>query len=372
MSRYLLMQLVVNATYGIPIGVGLWLIGIPNALLWGVLATVLRFVPYVGPFIAALFPIALAVAVAPGWGLLFWTVALFLGLELVSNNVVEPWLYGSSTGISTVAILVAAIFWTTLVGPGGPAPVDADHGLPRRARALRAAAGLPRRAAGQRAGPDPAGAVLPAHAGGRPRGGRGDRRGVPRGAAARRLLRRGGAAGAAAGRGGPPAQGPGRRAAGARDREPDQGRGRARRPRGAGRRETVAEVGAGRGRRQPAWDGQAGLPASPAAPASTGRPPRCSPSCSSAGASARACCRRTRSAPEGIAGRRSRRRRAGLPLLSRRRRRGPRPPGLPPAPPPAPPGARIIVGLWGGQLDQAKDGDPAGSMGADLAAASFA
>ena len=97
----------------------MWLIGIPNALLWGVLATVLRFVPYVGPFIAALFPVALAVAVAPGWGLVFWTVALFVGLELVSNNVVEPWLYGASTGVSTVAILVAAIFWTSLWGPVG-------------------------------------------------------------------------------------------------------------------------------------------------------------------------------------------------------------------------------------------------------------
>lgn len=118
-SRFLLMQLVVNATYGVPIGIGLWLIGIPNALLWGMLATVLRFVPYVGPFIAALFPIALAIAVAPGWGLVFWTIALFLTLELVSNNVVEPWLYGASTGISTVAILVAAIFWTTLWGPIG-------------------------------------------------------------------------------------------------------------------------------------------------------------------------------------------------------------------------------------------------------------
>lgn len=118
-SRYLLMQLVVNASYGIPIGVGLWLIGVPNALLWGILATVLRFVPYVGPFIAALFPIALSVAVDPGWSMLMWTIALFLALELFSNNVVEPWLYGSSTGMSTVAILIAAVFWTTLWGPVG-------------------------------------------------------------------------------------------------------------------------------------------------------------------------------------------------------------------------------------------------------------
>jgi predicted PurR-regulated permease PerM len=118
-SRYLLMQLVVNATYGIPVGVGLWLIGVPNALLWGLLATVLRFVPYIGPWIAALFPIALSVAVDPGWTMVLWTIAIFLALELVSNNVVEPWLYGASTGISTVAILVAAIFWTALWGPIG-------------------------------------------------------------------------------------------------------------------------------------------------------------------------------------------------------------------------------------------------------------
>lgn len=118
-SRYLLTQLLVNSTYGIPIGIGLWFIGVPNALLWGLLATVLRFVPYVGPFIAALFPISLAFAVDPGWTMLFWTVALILTAELVSNCIVEPRLYGSSTGISTVAILIAAIFWTALWGPIG-------------------------------------------------------------------------------------------------------------------------------------------------------------------------------------------------------------------------------------------------------------
>lgn len=118
-SRYLLMQLVVNATYGVPLGVGLWLIGVPNALLWGLLATVLRFIPYAGPFIAALFPLAMAVAVDPGWNTLLWTVALILTMELVSNNFIEPMLYGASTGISTVAILLAAIFWTSLWGPVG-------------------------------------------------------------------------------------------------------------------------------------------------------------------------------------------------------------------------------------------------------------
>ncbi|MBQ0822228.1 AI-2E family transporter [Microvirga sp. HBU67558] len=118
-SRYLLMQLVVNLTYGIPIGIALYFIGVPNALLWGLLAAVLRFIPYLGPFLAALFPIALAIAVDPGWTMLFWVVGLFLVAELISNNVIEPWLYGSSTGLSSLAIIMAAIFWTSLWGPVG-------------------------------------------------------------------------------------------------------------------------------------------------------------------------------------------------------------------------------------------------------------
>lgn len=118
-SRYLLMQLVVNLTYGVPIGIALYLIGVPNAVLWGMLAAVLRFVPYLGPFLAALFPIALAFAVDPGWQMLIWVVGLFLLAELISNNVVEPWLYGASTGLSSLAIIMAAIFWTTLWGPVG-------------------------------------------------------------------------------------------------------------------------------------------------------------------------------------------------------------------------------------------------------------
>jgi predicted PurR-regulated permease PerM len=118
-SRYLLMQLVVNLTYGVPIGLALYFIGIPNAVLWGLLAAVLRFVPYLGPFLAALFPIALAVAVDPGWSMLLWVIGLFLVAEIISNNVVEPWLYGASTGLSALAIIMAAIFWTTLWGPVG-------------------------------------------------------------------------------------------------------------------------------------------------------------------------------------------------------------------------------------------------------------
>jgi hypothetical protein len=118
-GRYLLMQIVVNVTYAIPIGIGLWIIGVPNALLWGLLALVLRFVPYIGPIIAAIFPLVLALAVDPGWTLVLWTVALFVVVELISNNIIEPWLYGSRTGLSPLAIIVAAIFWTWLWGPLG-------------------------------------------------------------------------------------------------------------------------------------------------------------------------------------------------------------------------------------------------------------
>ncbi|MHA3770128.1 AI-2E family transporter [Verrucomicrobiota bacterium sgz303538] len=118
-SRYLLAQLIVNVTYGIPIGIGLYFIGVPNAVLWGLMATILRFIPYIGPWIAAAFPIALSLAVAPGWNMPLLTIGLFVVIELISNNVVEPWLYGSSTGLSPVAIIVAAAFWTWLWGAVG-------------------------------------------------------------------------------------------------------------------------------------------------------------------------------------------------------------------------------------------------------------
>ena len=118
-SRYLGMQLVVNALYGVPVGVGLYLIGIPNALLWGLLATLLRFIPFVGPWIAAAFPITLSLAVDPGWTMLFYTVGLFVVMELISNNLIEIVLYGASTGISNLALLIAAVFWTWLWGPAG-------------------------------------------------------------------------------------------------------------------------------------------------------------------------------------------------------------------------------------------------------------
>jgi predicted PurR-regulated permease PerM len=118
-GQYLRMQLVVNVTYAVPITIGLWLLGIPNAPLWGLLTLVLRFVPYIGPIIGMVLPLFLALAVSPGWYLLLWTALLFAAMELISNNIIEPWLYGSHTGLSPLAIIVAAIFWTWLWGPLG-------------------------------------------------------------------------------------------------------------------------------------------------------------------------------------------------------------------------------------------------------------
>jgi len=118
-SRYLSRQLVVNACCGVPIGFGLAIIGIPNAALWGIFAALLRFLPYLGIVIAAGFPFALALAVDPGWTLLVWVILLFVGIELVVANLLEPWVYAASTGLSSVALIAAATFWTWLWGPIG-------------------------------------------------------------------------------------------------------------------------------------------------------------------------------------------------------------------------------------------------------------
>ncbi len=118
-GRYLLIQLLVNVIYAVPIGIGLLAIGVPNALLWAMLTLVLRFVPYIGPLLAAIFPLFLAFAVSPDWSMVLWTAALFGCVEFISSNIVEPWLYGSRTGVSPLAIIVAAIFWTWVWGPMG-------------------------------------------------------------------------------------------------------------------------------------------------------------------------------------------------------------------------------------------------------------
>ena len=118
-SRYLLAQVMVNLGYGVPMALGLWWIGVPGAWLWGGLAALLRFVPYLGPAVAAIFPLVLAFAVDPGWSMVLWTLGLIALLELVSNNVVEPLVYGDRTGVSSLAVLLSAVFWAALWGPIG-------------------------------------------------------------------------------------------------------------------------------------------------------------------------------------------------------------------------------------------------------------
>jgi predicted PurR-regulated permease PerM len=115
-SRFLSMLFLVNLTFGIAVGIGLYLIGVPNAILWGILAAILRFVPYIGSWIAAAAPICLAMAISTGWLAPILTLGLFVVLELFCGNVLEPWLYGKGTGVSAVAVLVAAVFWTWLWG----------------------------------------------------------------------------------------------------------------------------------------------------------------------------------------------------------------------------------------------------------------
>jgi predicted PurR-regulated permease PerM len=119
LSRLFLFQLALNALFGLVIGLGLWIIGIPNPVLWGILGGVLRFVPYVGAVISAIFPLVLAAAVDPGWAKLLWTAGLFLVVEPLVGQVIEPLVYGHSTGLSPVAVIASATFWTALWGPVG-------------------------------------------------------------------------------------------------------------------------------------------------------------------------------------------------------------------------------------------------------------
>jgi len=119
LSKYFLTQFGINATFGLVIGVGLYFIGVPNPVLWGMLSALLRFVPYIGSFIAAGLPIALAAAVDPGWSMALWTAALYIVIELLVSQAVEPMMYGRGTGLSPLAVVVAAIFWSWLWGPIG-------------------------------------------------------------------------------------------------------------------------------------------------------------------------------------------------------------------------------------------------------------
>ena len=118
-GRFLLMQLLVNGAFGICIGVGLAVIGVPNAPLWGMLGFALRFIPFLGMPLAALFPLTIAFATTQGWGSVLLTMLLFAAVDLILVNVIEPWLFGASTGVSSLALILSAIFWATLWGPMG-------------------------------------------------------------------------------------------------------------------------------------------------------------------------------------------------------------------------------------------------------------
>lgn len=119
LSRYLLMQLLTNTGYGVAIGLGLWLIGIPNPLLWGMISALFRYIPYAGPWVAASMPLAIGFAVNAGWSKPFMVLGLFAGMEILTANFIEPWLYGNSTGITALAVLLAAMFWAWVWGPVG-------------------------------------------------------------------------------------------------------------------------------------------------------------------------------------------------------------------------------------------------------------
>jgi predicted PurR-regulated permease PerM len=118
-SRYLMLQLLVNACFGALFGIGLYLIGLPYAALWGAVAAILRIVPYIGSLVAAALPLALSLAVFNGWAPPLEVFLLFAVLEVITGNFVEPWLYGVHTGVSSLALLLATVFWAALWGPPG-------------------------------------------------------------------------------------------------------------------------------------------------------------------------------------------------------------------------------------------------------------
>ncbi|QIF00810.1 AI-2E family transporter [Roseimicrobium sp. ORNL1] len=118
-ARYLAAQLFVNGSFGLAVGLGLWALGVPYAGLWGLCAAIFRYVPYLGPMVAAVLPIMVSLVTSEGWTQVLSVGALFLVLELVSNNVLEPWLYGWRVGLSEIGVIVSAVAWTFLWGTAG-------------------------------------------------------------------------------------------------------------------------------------------------------------------------------------------------------------------------------------------------------------
>ena len=119
LSRLFLAQVIVNSLFGVVVGIGLWLIGVPSPMLWGILAAISRFVPYVGVVLAAGGPLILAAAVDPHWTMLIFTAAFFAVCEFMVGQIVEPLTYGHSTGLSPIAVIAAVTFWTWIWGPVG-------------------------------------------------------------------------------------------------------------------------------------------------------------------------------------------------------------------------------------------------------------
>jgi predicted PurR-regulated permease PerM len=119
LSRLFLAQAALNASFGVVIALGLWVIGVPSPILWGIVAALMRFIPYIGSVLSAVFPILLAASVDPGWSMVAWTLALFLILEPAVGHFIEPMVQGQTTGLSPLAIVVSAILWTALWGPIG-------------------------------------------------------------------------------------------------------------------------------------------------------------------------------------------------------------------------------------------------------------
>jgi predicted PurR-regulated permease PerM len=119
LSRYFLILTAINAIYGVFIALALWLIGIPSPIVWGVLAALMRYVPFIGSYIAAAFPVILAAAVDPGWQAVLVTLALFVVSELTMGQVVEPLVFGRGTGLSPIAVVISTVFWTWIWGPLG-------------------------------------------------------------------------------------------------------------------------------------------------------------------------------------------------------------------------------------------------------------
>ena len=119
LSRLFLTQLTVNSCFGFIMSVGLWIIGVPSAPLWGMLSAIFRFVPYIGPIISAILPLILAASAEAGWTMVLWTALLFLITEIITGQFVEPFAYGHTSGLSPIAVITSATFWTWLWGPVG-------------------------------------------------------------------------------------------------------------------------------------------------------------------------------------------------------------------------------------------------------------